>query len=798
MTERFYSPVIKYTTSNLTSLPGALLYFYETGTSTPKTTWTDPERATASAHPVVALSDGTFPPIFINGVYRVELKNAAGVTQPGWPVDDVGSPAAGFPFQSWSSTYSYSEDDLVTYGGEFYQSLADANVGNTPSTSPAFWQKKLFLDAPTAESYLNGNSDGTYTWRTIAQTKTDLSLPTDTVSELALKAPLASPTFTGNPTAPTPPENDNDTSIATTAYVQTELLDRVQTVASIAELTALTGMADDQKFNVTGYFAGSTKGGGDFVWDASSTATENLITIFESDAGGTGRFIRINYEVMRFEYAGCLCDGTDETTKVQALIDAFPSGIAVQFKGNLRVGGISVPQKYVHIMGETEADTLTVNSGTVGVTFNDHWCGFSNLTIISQGTMGDGLGTAGALWNDTAPIGSLGFNFLYNVNIKNFSGYGVRCINSISMLYQRGYVLSCTIGVDLNRDAGAVSFGTTAHLSGIYFSSCTTALKMRYQYRTIIDGACVFEDGGVGIDASACAFTVFRCYFESNTTAGMNAADCEVEELYNYQNAPTGGDIFNITFTGATAAADRGSVRANKYDFEAKRLGIQSQYGVDPLYLASHGTTSNTGLKYGNNTVALNRGENLLNNSSWVSNRLAEFSGYSSANQGYRISGTTAGDNTYGIKQDVTMDTSKTYVLDVSSTTVSGSGITLYRCGATAITPGVPFSPPSTGANTVKAYGTDAGGTPFECYINAITLAEVVVDFNQVANSNRVLTSKRPEREKIYAAAAPASGSWAVGEIVWNNAPAASGFIGWVCTTAGTPGTWKTWGVISA
>lgn len=36
---------------------------------------------------------------------------------------------------------------------------------------------------------------------------------------LALKAPLASPVLTGNPTAPTPSPGDNDTSIATTAFV---------------------------------------------------------------------------------------------------------------------------------------------------------------------------------------------------------------------------------------------------------------------------------------------------------------------------------------------------------------------------------------------------------------------------------------------------------------------------------------------------------------------------------------------------------------------------------------------------
>jgi hypothetical protein len=49
----------------------------------------------------------------------------------------------------------------------------------------------------------------------------------------------------------------------------------------------------------------------------------------------------------------------------------------------------------------------------------------------------------------------------------------------------------------------------------------------------------------------------------------------------------------------------------------------------------------------------------------------------------------------------------------------------------------------------------------------------------------------------VYAAAAPTTGAHVVGEIVWNSAPASAGFIGWVCVTAGTPGTWKTWGLIS-
>lgn len=46
--------------------------------------------------------------------------------------------------------------------------------------------------------------------------------------------------------------------------------------------------------------------------------------------------------------------------------------------------------------------------------------------------------------------------------------------------------------------------------------------------------------------------------------------------------------------------------------------------------------------------------------------------------------------------------------------------------------------------------------------------------------------------------AAPTAGEFRHGDVVFDSTPSASGFIGWVCTASGTPGTWKTWGAISA
>jgi len=46
--------------------------------------------------------------------------------------------------------------------------------------------------------------------------------------------------------------------------------------------------------------------------------------------------------------------------------------------------------------------------------------------------------------------------------------------------------------------------------------------------------------------------------------------------------------------------------------------------------------------------------------------------------------------------------------------------------------------------------------------------------------------------------AAPTTGTWGQGDRVWNVLPAAGGYTGWICVSAGTPGTWKGFGVIAS
>jgi hypothetical protein len=75
--------------------------------------------------------------------------------------------------------------------------------------------------APLASPALTGNP--TAPTPTAADNDTSIATTAFVQGEIAAKAPLASPTFTGDPKAPTPTAGDNDTSIATTAFVAAAL-----------------------------------------------------------------------------------------------------------------------------------------------------------------------------------------------------------------------------------------------------------------------------------------------------------------------------------------------------------------------------------------------------------------------------------------------------------------------------------------------------------------------------------------------------------------------------------------------
>ena len=84
-------------------------------------------------------------------------------------------------------------------------SAARTNLGLVIGTDVAAIASPAFTGNPTAPTPSAGDSDTSIATTAFVATSF---------------APLASPALTGNPTAPTPATSDNDTSIATTAFVQ--------------------------------------------------------------------------------------------------------------------------------------------------------------------------------------------------------------------------------------------------------------------------------------------------------------------------------------------------------------------------------------------------------------------------------------------------------------------------------------------------------------------------------------------------------------------------------------------------
>lgn len=85
--------------------------------------------------------------------------------------------------------------------------------------------------------------------------------------------------------------------------------------------------------------------------------------------------------------------------------------------------------------------------------------------------------------------------------------------------------------------------------------------------------------------------------------------------------------------------------------------------------------------------------------------------------------------------------------------------------------------------NAVVQTGNAGGGTVYS---------------RQTLDADLANVNTMPVNSVLFGSAAPTGGPWLRGDIIYNTAPSASGTIGWVCVTAGTPGTWKTFGAISA
>lgn len=86
---------IPFLSSSGTPHSGALAYFYDANTTTPRTVYSESSLGEAHDHPVVANSSGIFPAVFLPaGDYKVEIKTSDGATTI-YTADGISTPLTG-------------------------------------------------------------------------------------------------------------------------------------------------------------------------------------------------------------------------------------------------------------------------------------------------------------------------------------------------------------------------------------------------------------------------------------------------------------------------------------------------------------------------------------------------------------------------------------------------------------------------------------------------------------------------------------------------------------------------------
>ena len=118
-------------------LSAGKLYFFESGTTTAKVTFSDINFTIPNTNPVILTAAGRQPNIFFDGNAKAILTNASDVQIV--VRDPVGETASNFG-DAWVATRIYAANAVVLGSDNvYYRSLVNANQNNNPTTTSGFW-----------------------------------------------------------------------------------------------------------------------------------------------------------------------------------------------------------------------------------------------------------------------------------------------------------------------------------------------------------------------------------------------------------------------------------------------------------------------------------------------------------------------------------------------------------------------------------------------------------------------------------------------------------------------------------
>ena len=131
------------------------LYFYDSGTTTLKTTYSDINQTVANTNPVILTAAGRQPNIFFSGNAKAILTDSSDVQI--LVRDPVGQTASAFG-DAWVATKIYDADAVVLGSdGVYYRSLVSANQNNDPTSTSGYWTLLYSIEWSAGITYSAGD-----------------------------------------------------------------------------------------------------------------------------------------------------------------------------------------------------------------------------------------------------------------------------------------------------------------------------------------------------------------------------------------------------------------------------------------------------------------------------------------------------------------------------------------------------------------------------------------------------------------------------------------------------------------
>lgn len=385
---------------------GGLLFTYAAGSSTKQTTYKDEDSAVAQANPIVLNARGEpDSPIWLTEGLSYKFVFA--------PADDTDPPASPIrTIDDVTGTNDASIDISQWIDSGFTPTYVNATQFTVPGDQTSVLtvnrRVKLTVTAGTVYGYISVSAYTSLTTVTVVLDSGTLDvglsavqygiLTPDNSSVPNTIAPVASPAFTGNPTAPTPSPGDDDTSIATTEFV-TDAISTAIGLVDVSKLpvrqTVLSGALDSSGLPSFGGSTGST----------TVTASTTLIATAANGFASTGGVDRIG-SIENPSWTGLSTNGTmylyldiasdgSCTTGSTTLAPTYRWGGADvttnnQFTFNIqemvgKVGNGSVAtQTYRVFVGEVTVSSNVVASITWYAVMGRYDSGFTS-TLVSAG-----------------------------------------------------------------------------------------------------------------------------------------------------------------------------------------------------------------------------------------------------------------------------------------------------------------------------------------------------------------------------------------------------------------------------